>query len=145
MTYLKHSKRRLSAESNITDVRRTFRNLARQIQLFQLFMSHAQDTDRSKFELPAELLQAWIYLLLAIVQGSLDAETHLSHLEKTTNLLKTGMRAILKSLSVSSLLKQSSVLPTEIMSLMSLKLLNDVSNYSTVNNTYSESIKALVS
>ncbi len=142
---LNFTKRQRTADSNIFDTRKSFRSLARQILLFQQIVSHAGDSDKATFEIPAQLLKAWIYLIVATVQGSVNTDLHRSHLSKATSLLQTGMRLILKSFSPSPLLLRSSVLPTELLSLMSLNLLkNWTGTHPSIDTVYLQRLTLLV-
>lgn len=108
-------------------------------------MCSAPDLRRMRIEIPAQLIQAFIYIVLSVVQASLDTGRYMSHMDNALDLLRTGMRAILKSASPMSLLTYSSVLPTHVLSLISLKLLNDVTgSLPDINSVYSEWIKTLV-
>ncbi|KDN67583.1 hypothetical protein CSUB01_03637 [Colletotrichum sublineola] len=135
------------ADDNIPQVRRDFRDLCRQIQLFKQIMIHAQASDRARFNVPPQLFNAWIYLILATIQGSLDIGTYQSHMGNATILLEDGMRSILKTYSPHSLLEWSSILPTELLSQISLKLINDVAeehlNITTVYSDYVDDLETI--
>ncbi len=140
------TKRQRAADSTLSSARTALRGITRQILLFQQVMSHAPNPKKTDIEIPAQLLQAYIYFVLAIVQASVDTDRHRSHMQQVSSLLQAGMRAMLKSFSPVSLLTYSSVLPTEVLSLISLGLLNDMTGpYRDINSVYSEWIKILVS
>lgn len=110
-------------------------------------MSHASAEAKAKFEPPTQILEAWIYLILANIHSSTDLDTFLSYLDTATTLLQSGIRKILKSLSTSTLLTVSSVLPTELLSMMGLKVLKDVTSMSgsiNISKIYSQCIEDLV-
>ncbi|KAK2765748.1 mg2+ transporter [Colletotrichum kahawae] len=73
-----------------------------------------------------ELLQAWIYVILATIQSALDYDTHRSHINYASSLLVDGMRSIMKTFSPSPLLEWSTLLPIDVLSQISLKLIDDV-------------------
>ncbi|KAI3336240.1 hypothetical protein F4824DRAFT_462651 [Ustulina deusta] len=138
------TKRQRAADSTLSSARTALRGITRQILLFQQVMSHAPNPKKTDIEIPAQLLQAYIYFVLAIVQASVDTDRHRSHMQQVSSLLQAGMRAMLKSFSPVSLLTYSSVLPTEVLSLISLGLLNDMTGpYRDINSVYSEWIKIL--
>ncbi|KAI1125079.1 hypothetical protein F5Y10DRAFT_268419 [Nemania abortiva] len=94
--------------------------------------------------IPTQLLQAYIYFVLALIQASVNTDLYQSHIEVFCTLLHTGMRAMLKSFSPASLLTYSSVLPTDILSLMSFRLLDDFTVPGrSINTVYSDWIKIL--
>lgn len=143
---LKWTKRQQTADLILSSIRKALRGVARQVLLFQQIMSHAPDPNKAGIEIPAQLLQAYIYFVLAIAQGSVDTGLHWSHMRTFSSLLQAGMRTMLKSFSHSSILTYSSVLPTDIVSLIGLKLLSDLTGpCPNINNVYSEWIKTLVS
>ncbi|KAI1174860.1 hypothetical protein F4777DRAFT_368813 [Nemania sp. FL0916] len=138
------SRRQRIADSTLYSARKVLRTFARQIMLFQEVMSHAPDSNKTGVEIPAQLLQAYIYFVLALVQASVDSILHASHMRTASSLLQEGMRTMLKSFSPASLLTYSSILPTEIISLISLRLLNDVTGpYLSISDVYSKWIKDL--
>lgn len=140
------TKRQRVASLNLYYARKALRSIARQIFLFQQVMSHAPAPNKTGIEIPAQLLQAYIYFVLAIVQTSVGTDLHRSHMSAVSSLLQAGMRAMLKSFSPASLLTYSSILPTDVLSLISLGLLNDLTGpYPSINSVYSEWIKTLVS
>lgn len=143
---LELSKRQRTADLAVSTTRKALRDSTRLILLFQQVLSHAPDSSKARVEIPTELLQAYIYLILAIVQSSIDFSLHLSHMHTFSSLLQVGMRTMMKSFSPSSLLTYSSVQPTDVLSLISLRLLNDLTGpFSNINRIYSEWIKTLVS
>lgn len=143
---LEWTKRQRTANLSLYSARKTLRGIARQILLFQQIMSHAPDPNKSGIEIPAKLLQAYIYFVLAIAQGSVNTSMYWSHMRTFSRLLRAGMQTMLKSFSPSSILTYSSILPTDILSLISLKLLSDLTGpCPDINNVYSAWIKTLVS
>ncbi|KAI1359945.1 hypothetical protein F5Y08DRAFT_344171 [Xylaria arbuscula] len=141
---LELSKRQRISDLALSFTRKALRESTRLILLFQQVMSHALDSNKARVEIPTELLQAYIYLVLAIVQSSVDFNLHLAHMRTFFELLQVGMRTMMKSFSTSSLLTYSSVQPTDVLSLISLKLLNDLTGpFSNINGIYSGWIKSL--
>ncbi|KAJ3579507.1 hypothetical protein NPX13_g1054 [Xylaria arbuscula] len=141
---LELSKRQRISDLALSFTRKALRESTRLILLFQQVMSHAPDSNKARVEIPTKLLQAYIYLVLAIVQSSVDFNLHLAHMRTFFDLLQVGMRTMMKSFSTSSLLTYSSVQPTDVLSLISLKLLNDLTGpFSNINGIYSGWIKSL--
>lgn len=140
------NKRQRKATITLYSARKSLRNISRQILLFQQIMSHAPDPNKTGVEIPVKILQAYIYLFLAIAQGSSNTNLYWSHMRTFSRLMQVGMRTMLKSFSPSSILTYSSILPTDIVSLMSLKLLGDLTGTCpNISNVYSQWIKTLVS
>ena len=108
-------------------------------------MSHASPSEKINAEIPVELVRAWMYLILAMIHAFLDVETSSSYLSTASLLVHSGMKAMLKSLGPKSLLDSSSVLPREVLSMIGLGLLGDVTgDHPSIIDTYSEYLKYLV-
>ncbi|KAI0172238.1 hypothetical protein GGR52DRAFT_460033 [Hypoxylon sp. FL1284] len=140
------TRKQRAANSTLSLARKTLRSIIRQILLFQQVMSHAPRTKDTGIEMPTQLPQAYIYFVLAFVQASADIRLYQSHIETFSRLLQEGMRTMLRSFSLSSLITYSSVPPNEVISLISLKLLNDLTGiYPNISSVYSQWIQTLVS
>ncbi|KAI1118051.1 hypothetical protein F5Y14DRAFT_400954 [Nemania sp. NC0429] len=138
------TKRQRTANLSLYSARKELRVISRQILLFQQIISHAPDPEKTGIEIPTQLLQAYIYFILAIAQGSVNNSLYWSHMRTFSRLLQAGMQTILKSFSSSSISTYASILPTDVLSLISLKLLGDLTGpYPNINNIYSEWIKTL--
>ncbi|KAI1327452.1 hypothetical protein F5Y16DRAFT_372060 [Xylariaceae sp. FL0255] len=143
---LKWKRRQKVANSTLSSARKAFRGITRQIILFQQIMAHCPVTKSSDTKIPHELLQAFIYFLLALAHGSVNTNLHHSRMSRFSSLLQDGMRMMLKSFSPASLLTYSSILPTDALSLISLRLFNNLTGrFLNISGVYSECLKKLVS
>jgi hypothetical protein len=127
-------------------IRATLQKMTVPVQAFNNILSHAEDADRSGIEVPDELARGWLHLLMGVIyscQGEPAASQHFTMLE---SLMRSCMRRVMNARLQQSLLDKSVVLPLELASLSCLNVLRDVTGkYWDISDTYSESLKALVS
>lgn len=113
---------------------------------FKSILSHAEPTDRLHIDVPLDLIRAWLHLVMGLIYASHDTHMWEDHLEVTDSLVKSGMKHVMERLSHLKLLERSSVLPLEVVSLISYGLLSNTSGkYAGISDTYSEYLRALVS
>ncbi|OTA69317.1 hypothetical protein K449DRAFT_428757 [Hypoxylon sp. EC38] len=133
-----------SAEDNVYSLRSTLRGFTRVIQSFQGILSHAPASLRTKVEVPDDLVRAWLHLVIALIQASLNEEAWNENMIVAEALMRRGMANIMDELSTEDLLSRSVVQPMELVALVSLRLLQDsTGTYSSINNTYSDYLKEL--
>jgi hypothetical protein len=138
-------KRREKLRSSVQATRSYLRDLTVTVQAFRSILLHAQASDRAMIIIPEEFAQAWLHFLMSIIHSPHNEPASTEQLEVAGTLMMTGMRMIIESLSQKSLLEKSVVLPLEIVSLISLTLLKDVTGkYTNISVAYSEYLKALV-
>lgn len=96
--------------------------------------------------MPLDLIRAWLHLVMGLIYASHETHSWEDHLEVADSLIKSGMKQIMERLSNLNLLERSSVLPLEVVSLISYGLLSNTSGkFAGISDTYSEYLKALVS
>ncbi|KAI1408911.1 hypothetical protein F5Y13DRAFT_204091 [Hypoxylon sp. FL1857] len=138
------SRRSAGAEHNVYPLRTTLRGFTRVIQLFQDILAHAPASLRTKIEVPDDLVRAWLHLVIALIQASLNEEAWNENIIVAEALMRRGMDEIMDELPTEDLLSRSVVQPMELVALVSLKLLQDsTGTYSSINNTYSDYLKGL--
>ncbi|KAB5551293.1 hypothetical protein GE09DRAFT_168424 [Coniochaeta sp. 2T2.1] len=130
-------------ELNVGDARSALRELTQHIQSFANIISHAQPLERASLTVPIQLIRAWIYLLLALAKATKKATSN-NHFDNARELLKEGMAEVMQNLPSEDLLAREVVLPMELVSLLSLKLLQDTTGtYPNLDTIYSEYLNAL--
>lgn len=122
--------------------------MVRQIQPLKDMLSQASLADRMKINIPGELVKAWLHVVMILVFAAQESDAWRGHYRKARRLLEEGSRMLLQGFVKRSLLEDSVVMPQDIASLVSLKLLHGVSNGSAkreIAQTYLEYLSKLVS
>lgn len=120
------------------------RKLTQEIQSFTNVLSHAQPIERAGITVPLQLIRAWAHLVMALVKAN-NKSWRWPHLEFADSLIKEGMVEVMQGLPGEDLLSKEVVLPMEIVSLLSLRLLQDSTGvFPNLDMTYSEYLNALV-
>lgn len=144
---IRHGTRRTPdpVELVVPTIRSYLRKLTQAIQSFRDILCHAQPLERANITVPDELIRAWLHLLMALIYSAQGAFSWNDHSEIARTLIKKGMEEVIEGMATESLLKRAVVLPLEIVSLVSLKLLEDATGaYPNIGATYSEYLDALV-
>jgi hypothetical protein len=141
-----HSFRRsANSDSVIFPTKLALRELTQQIQSFTNILSHAQPLERAGITIPIQLIRAWVHLVMALVKASSNARSWHTHMDVAKALIKEGMGEVIQALPSEDLLAREVVLPMEVVSLLSLKLLRDSTGlYPNLDMIYSEYLNALV-
>lgn len=143
--YSRNSSRSLY-EGNVLQTRIALRELTQELQSFTNIISHAQPLERASLTVPIQLNRAWIYLILALAKATRKSMVRNAHFDNAKDLIKEGMAEVMQALPSEDLLAREVVLPLEIVSLLSLKLLQDTTGtYPNLDTIYSEYLNALVS
>jgi hypothetical protein len=130
----------------VKEIRASLRELARIIIPFNETFSHARGADRIKIRVSVEFVQAWPHWLMALVCSLQDIDKSERLINDTTTLLKEGMKLVIQDLSKKPLIDRSVVLPLELVSLISLRLLQDVTpGVLDISKTYSAALEVVVS
>lgn len=107
-------------------------------------MSFAGKEDRATIELPRELVTAWLHIVFGLIYSSHTVDWF-HHMTRARSLMKDGMQKMIQGISSQNLLEKAVMLPTEIMSLITLNLLqDDVGKYDNICDTYSLYLNSLV-
>ncbi|KAI0852613.1 hypothetical protein F5Y00DRAFT_176805 [Daldinia vernicosa] len=138
------SRRSANTHNNLHPLRSTLRGLTRVIQSFQDILSHTPAALRTKVEVPDSLVRAWLHLVIALIQASQNDEAWNENINVAEALIRRGMDDIMDGLPTEDLLSSSVIQPMELVTLISLKLLQDsTGTYSSINDTYSNYLKGL--
>ncbi|KAI1370582.1 hypothetical protein F4677DRAFT_457763 [Hypoxylon crocopeplum] len=111
--------------SIITDIRLELRRLCVEVQTFKEMFAQSGKLEQAKIAVPKEIVEGWIHLLMGLIYLLKDHDKSDRLLNNARDLIRSGMATIIRSLSDKSLLDSSVVLPLELLSLLSLKLLQD--------------------
>ncbi|KAM0196791.1 hypothetical protein ACHAPI_005672 [Fusarium lateritium] len=124
---------------------RTFtRKLTRTLMAFQNIVGHSSKEERAEVELPSEFLKAWLYLTMAIIYGSKGDPKWDDRIESAEDLIKKGSKKFLQGLSEKNLVGKAAVLPLEVLSLVTMGLLQDqVGKSDDICDTYSQYLNSL--
>lgn len=107
-------------------------------------MSFAGKEDQAAIELPRQFVTAWLHIVFGLIYSSHTLDWF-GHMTKARSLMKDGMQKIIQGISSENLLDKAVMLPTEVMSLVILNLLqDDVGKYDNICDTYSLYLNFLV-
>ncbi|KAK5990918.1 hypothetical protein PT974_09193 [Cladobotryum mycophilum] len=129
--------------ASITNLKRELFLMAQGIQAFQNIMSHAGKIERERLELPREFVTAWLHVVSGMIAAS-----HMrywdNHIMKANSLICDGMDKIMQSISTEDIVDKAAMLPMEVVSLISLNLLQDkVGKFDDISGTYSQYLNSL--
>ncbi|OTA02808.1 hypothetical protein A9Z42_0032410 [Trichoderma parareesei] len=123
--------------SSISEMKNALWQLTQDIPSFQDIMSFSGKEDRATMTLPQELVTAWLHIVFGLIYSTYAPDWY-SHIMKARQLMRDGMQKMIQSISNENLLDKAVMLPTEIMSLITLNLLHDdVGKYDDICDTYS--------
>ncbi|KAI0097925.1 hypothetical protein GGR51DRAFT_577712 [Nemania sp. FL0031] len=136
--------RPLIPKSNIRSLRSEFRRLCVELQAFNEIFAYSGRQEQAKIAVPKEIVEGWIHLLMSLIYFPKDYDKSDRLLDDAKTLVSSGMAAVVRSLSAKSLLDKSIILPLELLSLLNLKLLQDVTvGKPNVSECYSASLKEI--
>ncbi|KAI9171608.1 hypothetical protein HJFPF1_01094 [Paramyrothecium foliicola] len=121
-----------------------FSKIFKEIRNFQSTFSYANKQERAKLNVPQEFLTAWLYALSATVDCAISGTDRRQHFGRSEKLITAGIQQMVNSISKTSLRDKAMMLPMEVMSLVSLKLLKDqVTKSDDVVETYTQYLNSL--
>ncbi|GAB1316358.1 hypothetical protein MFIFM68171_06568 [Madurella fahalii] len=136
---------------SLDKITNALRDIAVDVMSFNEIFVHAQQSDRAKITTPLTLIDAWIHLVLGLV--TLPSDRIRSHelVCGASGLLKKGINTMIEALPGQPVSKSSVVLPLELVSLMSMRVLKDVApgvipenpNAPDISATYSSCLSAV--
>ncbi|KAI8684106.1 hypothetical protein NCS57_00076100 [Fusarium keratoplasticum] len=133
-----------SLDDTLNDVRTSLRNFTQDLFAFQTIMAYSTEDDRVGVDLPPEFSTAWLYVVMGMIYGSKDDFTWNSRINRAKDLVEKGSKKLLQGLSNKSLLDRASVLPLEVLSLVTMGLLQDqVGKSDDICDTYSQYLNSL--
>ncbi|CAJ0546131.1 Ff.00g096040.m01.CDS01 [Fusarium sp. VM40] len=135
---------RPSYDNTASNIRTFTRDLTRNIMAFQNIVTHSSKEERAEVELPSEFSKAWLYLTMAIIYSAKDDPKWNSRMKRAEDLIEKGSKKFLQGLSEKSLLEKAAVLPLEVLSLVTMGLLQDqVGKSDDICDTYSQYLNSL--
>lgn len=121
------------------------KEIFRKTQPFRELLSHAQAAERKKIQLPAQLTRAWLHLLMCLVCYPKQERLFRRHMIIYVDLVEDGMGLVFQEISQGSLLANTVLMPTQLMSLVAFQLLQDITYLSPeINDIYLEYMSSLV-
>ena len=123
------------------------RTLIQTIQAFQNIFAFANEQEQNKINVPPQFVTAWLHIVSAVT--SLCHPDHnrgrAEHLDRATSLIDKGITDIIEEMPNEDLLYKTAMLPMEILSLVTMELLEDqVGKADDISETYSQYLRYLV-
>ncbi|KAK6856541.1 hypothetical protein PG995_006728 [Apiospora arundinis] len=108
-----------------SSIRSTLRFYSGLMLYFQGIFNHIPAEERRSVRIDDALVQAWMHLLMGLIMGSQDTRGWSEHLETCSSRFQSGTKDIISYLSTVDLLEHAVLQPLELVSLLSLKLIQD--------------------
>lgn len=122
------------------------RNLAVTIMSFNETIGYSTDSSQLDIHVPDDLKNAWLHLTMGLIFVPLDEVMSETLLVQAQLLIEESIENIVKSLTTKSLIDNAVILPIELFTLMSLKLLQDsTAGLPDISQTYSAYLESVVS
>ncbi|KAF3762955.1 putative Mg2+ transporter [Cryphonectria parasitica EP155] len=128
----------------IQSMRSELRGLCVDLQAFDEIFAHSGKREQARIAVPKEIIEGWIHLLMSLIYLPKANEKSERLLDDAKALIRSGMAAVVRSLSAKSLLDNSVLLPLELLSLLNLKLLQDMTvGRPDISECYSASLEEM--
>lgn len=115
------------------------------VEEFQRIMSEADETQRARLDIPNQFVTVWLHIMTAMTFGMNGEHGFQQHLWRARSLAVEAMNNAIQGTSSIDLVEKQSVLPMEVLAVLSLGLLSDrVGNGDDISETYSEYLNLLV-
>lgn len=122
------------------------RDMTTDILAFNEIFANIEELDRAQINTPPTLVDAWMHVILALATFSTDANRSLELAHKARSQIKTGMKEMISARSEPILLQNLAVLPFDLVALISMKLIKDITPaLPDIHATYSSYASVLVS
>ncbi|KAF5700260.1 hypothetical protein FGLOB1_10898 [Fusarium globosum] len=126
-------------------LRVSLRDLTRSLLALQNLVIHSSDQEQAEVEMPPEFSKAWLYITMAIVYGSKDDRKCDDRMRRAEVLIATGSKKLVQGFGDNNLLEKAIVLPLEVLSLITMGLLQDqVGKSDDICDTYSQYLGSLI-
>lgn len=127
-------------------ISRITRSLTVTITSFNETIAYSDGLGRLDIVVPDELKNAWLHLTMGLIFIPHDEVMSENLLVHAQLLIEEGIENIVKSLSTKSLVEDAVILPVELLSLMGLKMLQDLTaGLPDITHTYSTYLESVVS
>jgi hypothetical protein len=135
-----------STSDSITgSLRISLRDLTRNLLAVQNLVMYSSNQERAEVDMPPEFSKAWLYITMAIVYGSNDDPKWDNRMRRAEELIGTGSKKLVQGLGENNLLEKAVVMPLEVLSLITMGLLQDqVGKSDDICDTYSQYLNSLV-
>ncbi|KAJ4272093.1 hypothetical protein NW762_000803 [Fusarium torreyae] len=135
---------RTTFDNTVSDLRTCLRNFSRDHIALQSIVTYSSKEERVGIELPSEFTKAWLYVTMGMIYGSKDDEKWENRVSRADELVEKGSKKLLQELCGKNLLDKAAVLPLEVLSLVTLGLLQDqVGKSDDICDTYSQYLNSL--
>ncbi|KAK4184374.1 hypothetical protein QBC35DRAFT_417078 [Podospora australis] len=119
---------------------------ARNIPAFNEWFASAQPSDLTNIRTPGTLINGWMHILLGLVVLPVDEYRPEKLMAAAYLSCRAGLEEMIDSLSKTPLIDKSVVLPMELLSLISMKLLRDITpGLPNISDTYSSCLDTIES
>ncbi len=116
------------------------------IQVFSESFTNIEDSDRAQINPPSILTDAWVHLTLALATFSSNERRSLELIQKARSDIYTGMWTIIGARSDALQVRDLMVLPSDLVALMSMKLMKNVTpSLPDIGSTYGSYLDSIVS
>ncbi|EGY23103.1 uncharacterized protein VDAG_04541 [Verticillium dahliae VdLs.17] len=136
-----------SPHPNIGLILSKFKDLMPNMLAFKQLMTQATDSDRAKIQVSDDLTRAWPLIVMSLIHSCTDMGSVSSwgeQLNFAISLIQSGMAETVDSLSSFRLADKITVLPMDLVSLMSIRLLSDITGkHPSASETYLEYLQGL--
>lgn len=113
---------------------------------FTEFFAHAQQAELAGIEPPPELIDVWIHVILALATFSQDRRRSRQLMRQAVVGLEQGLQTIIDARAREIQLEHVPALPLDLVSLMTWRLLHDVTgDFPNIYETYSSYLLSIVS
>ncbi|KAK4641757.1 LOW QUALITY PROTEIN: hypothetical protein QC761_503640 [Podospora bellae-mahoneyi] len=115
-------------QASMYTIRHQLRMQALDLSQLSEILSAARGADRAQITVPTQIIDAWIHLLLGLASFPRDSDRSERLIGDARRAATEGANIIITSLSPKSLVENSVILPLEIFSLISLKVIQSAPN-----------------
>ncbi|KAM0345277.1 hypothetical protein ACHAPU_006676 [Fusarium lateritium] len=135
---------RSSLDIVVRNFRMELRDLTKNLMAFQGIVAHSSKEERAGAELPSEFTKAWLYLTMTMIYSSNGDQKWNNRMSRAEELIEKGSKKFIQELCDRDLLEKATVLPLEVLSLVTMGLLQDqVGKSDDICDTYSQYLNSL--
>ncbi|KAF4342600.1 hypothetical protein FBEOM_3457 [Fusarium beomiforme] len=135
---------RPTVDSITGGLRTSLRDLTRNLTALQNIITYSSNQERAEVDMPSEFSKAWLYITMAIVYGSNDDSKWHKRMRRAEDLIDMGSKKLVQGIGENSLLEKAAVLPLEVLSLITMGLLQDqVGKSDDICGTYPQYLNSL--
>jgi hypothetical protein len=129
----------------VTDIRNCLRSISQDVLAFEEIFSTANVQEQGRIDVPQQLVTAWLHVLSGLLCAVARTEGWRIHLAKAGILISQSLSDIVQDMPSGQLLEKASMLPMEVLSLLTMELLKDkVGKSDDIGDTYSQYLSSIV-